>query len=265
MEGLAETYNLTKYEFKSRLATPTRTFEQKYSSMLVDPYEYHQEKLEGRPIFRYIQTHPDMDHLSGLYNFFWAKKVPLENFWDTNNNKSIPDSEFTGSRYSLEDWLAYRLLRQGYNYDANVESEEKTVVAISPTRNDSASFWKEDGITILSPTDELVDSCNANGVEYNNCSYVLRIDYAGRRVILPGDAVEDAWTDIYINYSASELKCDVLKAAHHGRRSGFHELAVADMSPSAVVCSVGKSQAPMPPICTESTPITSSQHGSLEA
>lgn len=38
----------------------------------------------------------------------------------------------------------------------------------------------------------------------------------------------------------AHLKCDILKASHHGRYSGFHDDAVAAMSPKVVICSVGK-------------------------
>ena len=36
------------------------------------------------------------------------------------------------------------------------------------------------------------------------------------------------------------LACDILKAAHHGRDSGFYQPAVEAMSPKIVICSVGE-------------------------
>src|SRR4051812_42735751 len=51
-------------------ASTTRTWEDYYRSLLVDPFEYYQERWPGRGIFRYVQTHPDMDHMSGLHRFF---------------------------------------------------------------------------------------------------------------------------------------------------------------------------------------------------
>ena len=36
------------------------------------------------------------------------------------------------------------------------------------------------------------------------------------------------------------LACDILKAAHHGRDSGFYQPAVEAMSPEIVICSVGE-------------------------
>jgi competence protein ComEC len=36
------------------------------------------------------------------------------------------------------------------------------------------------------------------------------------------------------------LACDILKAAHHGRDSGFHQPAAEAMNPKIVICSVGE-------------------------
>ena len=57
-------------------------------------------------IFRYIQTHPDMDHMDGIKALFEAFS-PV-NFWDTDNNKEILNSSWLGSQYSKEDWNFYK-------------------------------------------------------------------------------------------------------------------------------------------------------------
>ena len=52
----------------------------------VNPVTYR--KSHGiSSIFRYIQTHPDMDHMDGIRALF-DKFAPI-NFWDTNNRKVI--------------------------------------------------------------------------------------------------------------------------------------------------------------------------------
>ena len=100
-------------------------------------------------------------------------------------------------------------------------------------------LWTEDGLTILGPTQDLIDYCDR--IEHwNNSSYVLRLDYGGRRVILPGDAEKPAWDSIEADLDDADLACDILKAAHHGRESGYSETAVDAMDPDFVICSVGK-------------------------
>src|SRR5205823_5969998 len=76
--------------------------------------------------------------------------------------------------------------------------------------------------------------------EFNDCSYVLKLTYGRRSVILPGDAEEPAWKSMLADLGPSALACDILKAAHHGRDSGFYQPAVEAMNPEIVICSVGK-------------------------
>ena len=49
-----------------------------------NPVEYI-KRWHMSDIFRYIQTHPDMDHMDGLKNL--ANSKLIINFWDTTNTK----------------------------------------------------------------------------------------------------------------------------------------------------------------------------------
>jgi beta-lactamase superfamily II metal-dependent hydrolase len=233
IDALAEARGLSRWQFKAaRLVEAKRTWEEYYKSLLVDPYDYYVENFSGRPIFRYIQTHPDMDHMSGLHRFFWQEKVPFSCFWDVAHNKECEESSFNNSPYSWLDWLVYQVLRSGNGPD----DSEHTV--IKNLRGATGHYWTDDNIQILSPTKELIEACN-NKDSYNDCSYVLKITHAGRSVILPGDAEGPSW-DSMLDLGTDALKCDLLKASHHGRKSGYDEDAVDAMSPDAVICSVGK-------------------------
>jgi beta-lactamase superfamily II metal-dependent hydrolase len=235
VEALAAQKGLSLANFRSK---PKGLFEacsweEYYRSLLVDPYDYYREHFSGRSIFRYIQTHPDMDHMGGLHRFFWQEEVLLENFWDVSHNKEQDEASFEHSPHAYEDWLVYKLLRTGHGPN---DSKHKVITNL---RGSSGQFWDEDSIAVLSPTGALIDECDADG-DYNDCSYVLKIIHAGRVVILPGDAEGPAWTSMLEAFKASELSCDVLKASHHGRDSGYQEEAVSAMSPEIVICSVGK-------------------------
>ena len=59
-------------------------------------------------VWRYIQTHPDMDHMDGIKAFF-GKFAP-DNIWDTDNNKEMA-SPWDSLRYREEDWKFYKHLR----------------------------------------------------------------------------------------------------------------------------------------------------------
>lgn len=73
----------------------------------VNPIEYF-KKRGMKKIFRFILTHPDMDHMDGIKQLFETFKVL--NFWDTKNDKVMNDNTDWG-RYSEEDWNFYQEIR----------------------------------------------------------------------------------------------------------------------------------------------------------
>ena len=96
--GLAAALGVSEWEFRragSILEGSTMSWEDYYKSKLVDPHDYYKTNFDGRSIFRYVQTHPDMDHMSGLDRFFWQEQVPLWNFWDVAHAKTMTDIDFS--------------------------------------------------------------------------------------------------------------------------------------------------------------------------
>ncbi len=241
VDALAESKGISIESFRSvqLLEGKLRSWEDYYRSLLVDPADYYKRHFYGRSIFRYIQSHPDLDHMSGLHRFFWQDLVPLEKFWDVENQKSLEKQDFDGSAYLYLDWAVYQLLGVGYGPDGDPKNNVQSHKVINNLRGDTGSYWSEDNIDILSPTQSLIDSCSDSD-SYNDCSYVLKLTHAGRSVILPGDAEAEAWRSILDGPGSAAIKCDILKASHHGRQSGYHEEATDAMSPEFVICSVGK-------------------------
>ena len=203
------------------------------SERLVDPAEFLKAHFPGRSLFRFILTHPDMDHMSGLYRLFspGQENISLANFWDTGNDKEMNPSDFEeqASKGSWEDWDEYTRLRNSLH----------TPKVIHNRRGDSGQYWSDDAISVLSPTADLVADSNRRK-DWNQLSYVLMLEYAGRRVVLGGDADTRAWADICEAYTDEQLKADILKASHHGRDSGYHQPAVKAIDPTFTVVSVGK-------------------------
>jgi len=72
----------------------------------VNPIEYLKEHGIAS-IFRFIITHPDMDHLDGIKDLFVA--FSPTNFYDIDNSKEIEFNE--QSPYREEDWKFYKKLR----------------------------------------------------------------------------------------------------------------------------------------------------------
>ena len=183
----------------------------------VNPISYMRNHGISR-IFRHIQTHPDMDHMDGIEALFG--KFSPTNFWDTNNTKEMPSSEWQGSPYRELDWKFYKNLR-----DTDPDDDPKRLALFSGA---SGKYYNQgedgssggDGIQILAPTEALVDMANDADNEYNRCSYVILYRTGGHSIIFGGDSHDETWDHILEHHLSAVTNIDLLIAPHHGRKSG---------------------------------------------
>ena len=203
-----------------------------YDIQLTNPIEWLNDNGINS-LFRFTCTHPDMDHLTGISAL--NNELELLNFWDVQHDfENIKDtSDFTDEQ--LEDWNTYLQLRQ------STENPK----SISPTRDDDGNYWTDDGIHILSPNQELIDH-SEDKEDANHLSYVVMIKHGNIKVYLCGDATDEATFPNMIEHYGEDFfkKKDgeivILKAAHHGRDSGYNQKFVELLQPDVVVVSVGK-------------------------
>lgn len=136
--------------------------------------------------------------------------------------------EWATCPYDKRDWDTYKKLRRS-------RSNPKSILIRQELNGES---WAEDGIEVWAPTDELAELAAARrGRGSNIISMILKVSYKGHSVVLGGDATaEETWPVIYPYTDMSGIS--VLKASHHGRKSGFYEPAVAEMSPFLTITSV---------------------------
>lgn len=166
-------------------------------------------------IFRYIQTHPDMDHMDGLKELY--KMVPILNFWDTKNTKKQTFNENDkAGKYLKVDWDCYQYLRRS-------QAKPKALFLYDGYKNkyyaeDDNGILKDDYIQILSPTKELIRNANEVG-DWNDSSYVLLYYTHGFKVLFCGDADMGTINHLLDNHSEEISNIDVLIAPHHGRDS----------------------------------------------
>jgi len=201
--------------------------------VLTDPIEYFQNKFKDCSIFRFVLSHPDMDHMSGLDEL--ASKVPILNFWDTDHTKTISQKDWEGSPYNPKDWERYLKFR---------ESSEMPKCLKLRRNETSECCWIQDGIRILSPSSSLiklsVDADEKDAQKCHHLSYVLRIDYAGVKILLGGDASVNVWEDLFKEYGPETLKSDIFLAPHHGSKENIHPEAFKAINPDFVIVSVAK-------------------------
>jgi competence protein ComEC len=193
----------------------------------VDAVDYINDKLTGKSIFRFILTHPDMDHMTGLYKLK-DEGVCIYNFWDTSNTKEVKESEVP-SKYDFRDWETYQEHRKSL----------ETPKVLHILKGEQRDFFNEDGIKVLSPTQEIINEANSKKC-WNLLSYILLIEYAGHKIILGGDADAEIWDKLAEEDEELLTNISILKAAHHGRNSGYSQKATSIMKPIWTICSVGK-------------------------
>lgn len=167
-------------------------------------------------IFRFILTHPDMDHMDGIQNLF--NTFDVQNFWDTDNNKETDESGW--GEYSEDDWNFYQEIRKS-------KKSPKTLRLLA---GESKEYWEEDKISILSPTQGLVDTANEKK-EYNNISYVLLFQENKKKILFCGDSEKEAWNGIMSSYEDELTDIDILIAPHHGRKSGGNDDYLDTLNP----------------------------------
>lgn len=188
-----------------------------------DKINYGQKKLADNPIeylkkwrtsdiFRFIITHPDMDHIDGIEDLY--SEFTITNTWDTNNKKELDSATFP-AKYNPDDWTFYKNLRDGKNTKTTRHNF---------TAGDNKLYFSEDNIKILSPTPQLIKQANEEGGDIHDLSYVLLFTIpkkGGRvwKVLFGGDSHDNSWDYIIKNYKTDVENVDVLFAPHHGRDS----------------------------------------------
>lgn len=194
-----------------------------------DPVDYYRNKFSNKNLFRFILTHPDMDHMSGLSEFSDSDNVTIDHFWDTEHDKQM-DSDWDNSPYNEEDWDRYQEFRQSTKDPKCLRLYQKET---------AECCWVEDGITIMAPTKTLVELAKKTE-EYNHLSYVLKCEYAGVKFLLGGDATKEAWDEINSAFNASDLKADIFLAPHHGSKKNVNEDVFNLIDPDYVIVSVAE-------------------------
>ena len=176
-----------------------------------NPIAYMAKHSIGRP-FRFVLSHPDMDHLDGFKAL--CEEVGINNFWDNGLRRSKPD--FEGGPYLEEDWDAYELVR---------DKKQAGVTVVSPLAGANFSFANEgapenrgDCLHIVAPDAVLVKAANKSE-DHNDGSYVIVYRSAGGRIVFPGDAHDGTWEYVLAHHRELVANCAVLIAPHHGRDS----------------------------------------------
>jgi len=162
-------------------------------------------------------THPDASHCNGLKQVL--AEVPVGEFVDgalAGQGKSDPLRDLLGGEADL-DGLRREVSRRG-------------IPTTVPARGEEFRLG-EAKLRVLGPDFPLAPSQNDN-------SLVLRVEWKGRTVLLPGDL--EAQGEKRLARRGSPLRCDVLVAARNGASTSSSPEWVRACSAGAAIVSCGK-------------------------
>jgi competence protein ComEC len=207
---------------------------------------------EGTPFELVVATHPHADHISGMGSFLKARKQQIRAFMEPGF--VMPSASYL----RMMDALA------GAGID-HMQPSGGTVRFIDQVK-----------VTVLAPGIGLKNRYDSYGVDPNNSSIVLKVEFPARRYYIPGkdgtydklpsgatlllggDAQTLSWSQVLVdnpqlaadNSAVAEalrkargvepLRADVFKVAHHGSKHGINLELVEEVAPAvSLISSVG--------------------------
>ncbi len=214
--------------------------ERKYG--IVDCYDYtktidYLQKLHVKNLKFVCATHPHFDHICGIPKLLEKFNGKIEEFWDSGFRHTSVTHEKIIDSITADSDIEYHRASSGL---------EKIINGVK--------------VSFLAPSMYLRNRYETYGVNINNASIVLKIEYKDPGVknpvvmILAGDAQFHSWSKIieeYPNYKKTEnpdqhikiedtfnpLKCVVLKVSHHGSKHGTSLEYIETLDPNIGIIS----------------------------
>ena len=203
----------------------------KHRDMLVKELE----KLSVTKIDKLILTHPHVDHTGNARVLINPNKKDLEAY-PYLEKISVAEVYDNGIAYGSSVYKNYMKAIQA-----------KGIPYKSLKTGDTLDFGGGVKFNVLFPTAEFVEIKNGGQFDKedrtyntNNGSIVGKLTYKNFSMMFTGDCEKESEAKIVANNNAKDLKCDVLKAGHHGISTSSTKDFVAAINPSVVLISAGK-------------------------
>lgn len=169
-----------------------------------------------------VVTHPHLDHIDDILNLegmepkVFLRPKHIENVEVLKNVRAQDKEKF----------LAYCDLNSRYN---------RTIEPTSEDAVDNPANWGGLEIKSFVPTD-----CDHSN--FNNHSVVVVFEFAGSKVVVPGDNEKDSFVELMelASFKKAVQDADVLLAPHHGRESGYVKEFVSLVNPKVTIVSDGR-------------------------
>ena len=171
-----------------------------------------------------VITHSDIDHAGGIVDVIKGFPGTTARIGELVDRR-VPSDPKANMKYKVLLRDLVQLMRSGVDHWAPYADKQIDLSGVS--------------VTVLHPSEaDRLEALLAN--DRNNCSITLLLEYAGTRLLLPGDLQRKGWSSVIER--KADLKSDVFKFPHHGAwYDGDPTLGkvLELVDPSLVVVSVG--------------------------
>lgn len=190
------------------------------------------EKFSVTKIDKLIITHAHSDHMGCAQMLIAPNKKQLETF-PYLEKISVGEVYDNGVVWGSKVYKSYLKALQ-----------TKGMTAKSLKVGDTLDFGNGVKFKVLFPTEEFVNFVNTNKIakddrehNINNGSLAGKLTYKNFSMMFTGDIEKETEAKIAANYDAKDLKCDVLKVAHHGSWTSSSKEFIAAVNPSCILFS----------------------------
>ncbi len=166
-----------------------------------------------RTIDLVILSHPHPDHMNGLQ--FILKKFNVAQVWESERDPDLPG------------YADFRRIIAERNIPRRTVSAEDFPVNLG-----------EAELRVLHPSRLFIGQERQAYAAENNRSLVVRIAFDDKTCLFTGDI--GAKAEQHLVRSKQDLKCDLLKAPHHGSKSSSSEVFLSKTRPEVAVVTCGK-------------------------
>lgn len=182
------------------------------------------EESSSKGLSRFISTHPDEDHISGLS--YIEEKMSISNFYCVENDaiKTDPSKSFKKYQNLRDSSKAFHIYKNCSRKWLNVEDETRGSSGLSILWPDTSNEdYKKELLKVSS------------GESPNNISTIIQYSLNnGVKVLWMGDLETEFMKKI--EERVEWPKIDILFAPHHGRKSGKVPKSILDkLNPKIIV------------------------------
>ncbi len=186
------------------------------------------EKFSVTKIDKLILTHPHADHIGNAKVLINAskKEISANPYLEKISVAEVYDNGIASSNPLYKSYMK--------------AIDTKGIAHKSLKVGDTLDFGNGVKFNVLYPTQELVDAVNGGQKsDPNNESIVGKLTYKKFSMMFTGDAEKKVESELWADNDSKVLKCDILKAGHHGSYTASTENFVNTVDPSYVLISCG--------------------------